>query len=82
MSELTFTPQPMTEDWRCAIANCRTLLGMKHTGGRLVIKHKDLHLEIDGAYDVGLICRRCGARNRVVATKLETLLRDADDAAE
>jgi len=75
----TFIPKPTASPWRCSIQNCRALLGMKHSGGLLVVKHKDLAVEIGGEYQVTVGCRHCGARNVITATKLDTLLKEAGD---
>ena len=58
-----FVPNFTKEEWRCAVLNCKSLLGIRHTGGALVVKYKDLHAEISGEYQVSIMCRRCGARN-------------------
>lgn len=73
-----FIPRLTVAEWRCSIDNCRSLLGMQHDGGLLVVKYKDLHVEIGGEYDVNIKCRRCGATNRLVMTGVHTLIREAD----
>jgi hypothetical protein len=61
---ITGTP-PLVIDWRCAIPNCRTLLGKKHSHGVLVVKYKDQITEISGNYTVNINCRRCGSHNSI-----------------
>jgi hypothetical protein len=52
-------------DWRCADSGCRSLLGKKHSQGRIIVKYKDFISEISGNYTFIVTCRKCGLRNTI-----------------
>jgi len=75
-----FVPNLEYEDWRCAMPQCRCLLGRKHPGGEMVVKYKDFSLRLAGDdYDLRVECRKCGAINRLKVTGIHELMRKAED---
>ena len=75
---IEFIPRPEAIPWRCAMMNCGSLLGIKHSGGVLVLKYKEIMYSVTGDYTVVGVCRKCGARSIIKNSTLDTLLKEED----
>lgn len=58
-------------DWQCG--SCSKLLGKIFPGSVLVIKHKDLYINIEGG-NVIITCTNCGLQNSFTKTNIENVL--------
>ena len=75
---IDFVPRPEVIPWRCAMKRCGSLLGIKHTGGVLVLKYKEIMYSVSGEYTVIGTCRKCGANNRIENKQLQSLVQEED----